>query len=348
MEDYSDAEEGYLYILGVKDIELPVSKIGRTVRDPAVRCAEINQSSTGDFLWEVAHKITVNDCRKLEYLVHAKLSPLRQKRREFFNIYPDDAIRAVQSILSSAPGVREIVNIEIQEKNTDVPRRNLRPYKQSTRTSHDTTYAHILDGFTESLGVKGRPFGQLNKPVFGISDGCEGVQWNLAIYPNDGEARVGVNLEGMKYRGWPIATLIKSELETPVFPKLVPHLRNPENIHLRFVRDAWQVNSRPDIREEYLGGREFRLSDLTADLWRKILIEAIGCLNKDRNYLGRGRQAVTLLRKAGSVAESMMWVSPHLTIWTPIDPARDSLEGVSSAIESLRPIHEWASTVSGE
>jgi hypothetical protein len=346
MENYSDAERGYVYVLGVKDIDLPVCKIGRTARDPAVRCAEINQSSTGDFLWEVTHQIAVNDCRKFESLVHTKLLPLRQKRREFFNIHPDDAILAVQSILKLASDVSEVTIIEVRKEGSGASRAGVSPRKQSTRPSRDTTYAHLLDGFTELLNVKGRPFGQLNKPAFGISDGHDGVQWNLTIYPNDGKARIGVNLEGMEYCGWPIATLIKSELEIPALLRLVPNLLEPQNITLRFARDAWQVNSRPNILEDALGGREFHLSELTDELWHTILTEAIGCLNKDRGYHGRVRQAVTVLRKDGPDADStFMWVSPHLTIWTPIDPSCDSIDGLSAAIDRLKPVHEWASKV---
>jgi hypothetical protein len=345
MENHSDAGEGYVYVLGVKDIDLPVSKIGRTSRNPDARCAEINQSSTGDFIWEVAHQIAISDCRKLESLVHAKLLPLRQKRREFFNLYPDDAIRAIQSILELAPDVRLVTIItEIQKEVSDVPRMNIRPHKRSAHPRNDPIYAHLLDGFNELLRVRGEPFGQLNKPLFGISDGRDGVQWNLAIRPNESIAEVGVNLEGKKYRGWPIATLIKSELEVPALLRLVPHLRDPQSITLRFARDAWQGAARPKILEEYLGGREFCLSELTADLWHNILTEALGCLNKDQNHRGRSKQTVTLLRVGRVIKE----VTPHLTISTPIDPLLDSTEELSSAIDRLKPFHEWASKVSGE
>ncbi|AXE99291.1 hypothetical protein CUJ88_13065 [Paraburkholderia hospita] len=333
---------------GVTSVDLPVCKIGRTARDPVVRCAEINQSSTGDFLWEVTHHIGVNDCRKFESLVHAKLLQLRQKKREFFNIHPDDAIVAIQSILWSAPDLRIVTIAESQKEDSGVSRRTGPPRKQSARQSRDTIYAHLLDGFTELLKIKRRPFGQLNKPAYGVSDGREGVQWNLKIYPDVGTARVGVNLEGMKYSGWPIASLIRSELEVPALLRLVPHLRDPENIILRFARDAWLATSRPDIVEQLLGEREFRLSELTEEIWHTILSEAIRCLNEDRSYRGRGRQAVTLLRKAGPDAESrMMPVTPHLTIWAPIDPERDLTEDLSAAIERLAPVHEWASKASG-
>jgi len=340
--------EGYLYILGVKEIDLPVSKIGKTTREPAVRCVEINQSSTGDFLLEVVHQVAVSDCHRLESLVHEKLAPLRQRGREFFNIAPDKAVRAMQSILLSEPGIREVVIAESGNEGDDVPR-SMRPGMQTTFKSRDTVYANLLDGFNKLLGVKGRSFGQLSRPYFGISDGREGVQWNLAVYPGEGKARVGVNLEGMAYRGWPIVTLVNSELETPALLQLIPHLDAPESMILRFTRDAWQVTARPRILEECLGGREYRLSEVTTDLWRKILEEALACLDKERGYRGRGLQAVTRVRRSVADAEpTEMRVSPHLTIWTPIDPSSDAVEGLSSAFERLRPIHMWASKVSGE
>jgi hypothetical protein len=348
MENRSDAEEGYVYILGVKDIDLPVSKIGRTARDPAIRCAEINQSSTGDFLWEVTHQIAVNDCRKFEALVHTKLLPLRQKRREFFNIYPDDALRAVQSILDAAPDLRTVVVAKQPSAASDVFASTVLPRKQPARSNNAATYAHLLDGFTELLNVKGRPFGQLNKPEFGISDGRDGVQWNLKIYPNDNRARLGVNLEGMKYRNWPIASLIRSERDMPALLRMIPRLRDPQKIILRFARDAWQVNSRPYIVEQLLGGAEFRLSELSEAAWRAILDDALGCLDPDRGYLGRASQAVTLVRNSVPDAQPrVMQVSPHLTIWTALDPSRDSLGDLSAAIDRLAPVHEWASKASG-
>lgn len=50
-----NADSGYVYILGVRDMGLPVCKIGMTTRNPGARCQEINDSFTGDFLWEVVN-----------------------------------------------------------------------------------------------------------------------------------------------------------------------------------------------------------------------------------------------------------------------------------------------------
>ena len=83
MNEIENISKGYVYILEVKDIVLPVCKIGKTSRYPIDRCAEINKSSTGDFIWAVAHKIAVDDCSKLESLVHKKLKPLSKPTKEW-------------------------------------------------------------------------------------------------------------------------------------------------------------------------------------------------------------------------------------------------------------------------
>ncbi|MGL6328244.1 GIY-YIG nuclease family protein [Aeromonas rivipollensis] len=63
MEESATDNRGYVYILEVKDIDLPVCKIGMTTRTPHDRCNEINNSSTGDFIWSVAHYIAVDNCK---------------------------------------------------------------------------------------------------------------------------------------------------------------------------------------------------------------------------------------------------------------------------------------------
>ena len=101
MKESANNDNGYVYVLEVKDIDLPVCKIGMTTRDPYERCSEINNSSTGDFIWSVAYYIAVDNCKKLESLVHSKLTPLRQKGREFFNINASDANTALISIFEN-------------------------------------------------------------------------------------------------------------------------------------------------------------------------------------------------------------------------------------------------------
>ena len=74
------------YICDWKELDLPVCKIGMTSSNPHYRCSEINNSSTGDFIWKVAYYVAVDNCKKLESLVHKILEFLKQSNRKFFNI----------------------------------------------------------------------------------------------------------------------------------------------------------------------------------------------------------------------------------------------------------------------
>jgi hypothetical protein len=174
--------QGYVYILQVKDIDLPVCKIGMTTRNPYQRCEEINISSTGDFIWEVAYSVAVSDCGKLELQVHQKLDPLRQKRREFFNLNPKDAYQAMLSIIDHQNEITVVDVIEpISLDNTTPENQKRQPQRVQRNNRSNEKYVEMLDAFTALLSIKGRPFGQLNKPYFGMSDGNDGVQWNIVI-----------------------------------------------------------------------------------------------------------------------------------------------------------------------
>ncbi len=346
MNEIENKSNGYVYILEVKDIVLPVCKIGMTSRDPIDRCAEINKSSTDDFIWAVAHKIYVDDCCKLESLVHKKLEPLRQKKREFFNICPDDANEAVRSIISSQTEVKEITIEEVYVPKTNIPRtREVNAQKKSSIRKIDTEYAEILQSFNKIIGIKGRPFGQLNMPYFGMSDGNEGVQWNIVISADTQEIRVGVNLEGMEYSNWPITNLILKELAKPTINELKSRLEKPENIFIQFRRDAWQVQSRPDIIEQYINAEYTPVTEMKSELWASTLSEALSCLNENRQYRGRGKQEVTLAKqpKKGEI-KKIMWVTPHLHISTPIETNGNIINNLDAGITRLKPVYEWVTS----
>lgn len=349
MPSDDQSKRGFLYILTVADIDLPVCKIGRTARDPDRRVAEINRSSTGDFLWEVAHSIAVDDCRAFEALVHAKLAPLRQKRREFFNIDEDAALRAVRSILEGQSLISEIDARELADAARRpgagrAVRRKRKPGKarQVEFRASDRTYAAMLHAFTTVLRIQGRPFGQLNKPSFGVSDGRDGVQWNLAIHTDPVQARVGVNLEGMRYDGWPIARLLLAERDQPQLPSIAAELGDAGRIHLSLRRDAWQVQSRPLIAEGHIGGGEFALSELDASKWSSLVREALGCLNETKGYQGRAKQRVTLIGSDPNRVRELP-VTPHLTVWTDVPIGADCEADLRDALSLLQPIHEWVS-----
>ena len=343
MDDIENNCKGYVYILEVKDIVLPVCKIGKTSRNPIDRCAEINKSSTGDFIWAVAHQIAVDDCSKLESLVHKKLEPLRQKKREFFNICPDDAHLALRSIVSSQTEIKEITIEETYSPNTNIHRKKeTNTTRKSSIRKIDSGYAEILQSFNSILGIKGRPFGQLNKPFFGMSDGNEGVQWNIVINTDPQEILVGVNLEGKEYLNWPITDFILTELEKPTINELKSKLQHPEIIFIKFMRDAWQGPSRPHIIEEYINDQETPMTEMGTELWRSTLTEALACLNEDKQYRGRSKQEVTLAKqpKNGEIKRTM-WVTPHLHISTPIDTSNNVIGNLEAGISRLKPVYAW-------
>jgi len=337
MDESADDNSGYVYVLEVKDIVLPVCKIGMTTKTPYERCDEINSSSTGDFIWSVAHYIAVDDCKKLESLVHSKLSPLRQKGREFFNINADDANAAIISILANQTEIKKL-NVE-----TIMPSNIKTTSKNKTRTPKYkfkriySKYAELLQLFTSVLNVKGRPFGQLNQPTFGMSDGNKGVQWNLGVNTKTDEIRLGVNLEGSAKTGkWLITQFV---LNRPSIEGIKSRIANPKDVTLRFARDAWQGPSRLNIREKLLGGREYPLSDINQEIWSSILAEALTCLDKDKNYRGRReKQSVTLESDGRKLTKD---ISPHLTIWTLLDIEGNLETNMREKLVELQPVYDW-------
>ncbi|MSP28281.1 MAG: hypothetical protein EXR80_07695 [Methylococcales bacterium] len=207
----------------------------------------------------------------------------------------------------------------------------------------DSEYTALLQLFTSLLNVKeGRPFGQLNQPWFGMSDGNEGVQWNIAVSTDTKIIRLGVNLEGKAYKDWPISTFILSEMKNPKIREIGAKLKNPEDVYIRFSRDAWQCAARPAIVEKYLGGREFSFAEIDSDKWELMLSDALNCLNKKANYRGRVKQKVTLenIPKNGEQVR-VMEVTPHLTIWSPINLDGDREENINRKITELKSVYDW-------
>ncbi|MBS4638513.1 GIY-YIG nuclease family protein [Aeromonas media] len=344
MEESATDNRGYVYILEVKDIDLPVCKIGMTTRTPHDRCNEINNSSTGDFIWSVAHYIAVDNCRKLESLVHSKLAPLRQKGREFFNINADDANAAIISILDNQKEIKKL-NTELIVANKTSKKLNYkRKPRQHSFKRIDSAYAELLQIFTECLNVKGRPFGQLNKPLFGMSDGNRGVQWNISVNTEKSEIRLGVNLEGSEKTGkWLISSFI---LNNPNIEILKSKIANPKSLELIFSRDAWQGPSRLSIKEKFIGGREYSLSDLNKEIWMEILEEALTCLDENKGFRGRKRNQLVTLESDGR--KLIKDISPHLTIWTILSIEGDVEENIKSKISELQPVYDWVVKASHE
>ncbi len=330
--------KGFVYILEVRDIILPVCKIGMTKRSPQERCNEINNSSTGDFIWSVVHSIYVSDCQKLESLVHSKLKPLRQKGREFFNLNAEDANKALVSIFKFQSEIKEI-----ECTKTNITQQENKKKRRKSLAHIRPEQVEILQSFSSLLQVKGRPFGQKGKPDFGISDGNKGVQWNLAICSDTNDIKLGVNLEGSGNTGkWLIVPFILAELKTSTIEKLKGNLDVSLNdITVIFSRDAWRI-VRIKILEKYLGGKKFTLTEIDTKLWQSILEEALTCLDENREYRARGLQKVTEVLKNGhEKPKELKEVSPHLTIQINIANDEDIISNLQKGIEKLKPIYNW-------
>ena len=366
--DYASVEAqngpaGSVYVLAPVNFESAAfCKIGRAKNDPEARCAQINKSSTGDVLWGVRHVVTVDDHIRLESLVHQQLAPWRNKgpggRREIFHLSADDAFARVREMLAQLPDIKEIPVV--------IPARveKARRVKASGGAAGhvvkkgDAIYFPMFRSFARRLEIKGggAPTGQWKSPGFGYSDGVKGVQWNFIIDRATQEKRLGVNLEGSAKAGgnWLITSFILSEIARPTLPALQAKVA-AGRIQLTLARDAWQGAARYDIVEHLIGGRRFLLSEIDADLWRRMLIEAKGCLDPNRQFRGRAAQTVTLLNTGEKrlFEPPISGVSPHVNVNTPVEAEAgwddDRLDAaMDRAIAELRPIHEWISQVANQ
>ena len=196
----------------------------------------------------------------------------------------------------------------------------------------------VIGLFRDLFACEGQRFGSRSLGVLGISDGCEGVQWNAAYHQRDETARLGVNLEGMLYDGWPVARLIEREIS---YPLLLTEYRGrvprPEMVTVIWWRDAWQVSSRVGIMESRLAPTPIALDRLDGDGWAHALRQARECLDSERGYRGRRRTKVTL-RRSGRTVER--WVSPHLQFTARF--AENSTRSLQRAKDDLEVLREFA------
>jgi len=283
---------GYVYILAPQNIaHLMLCKIGMTTKGPEVRCAEINQmSTTGDLLWGVHDSVMVDDCAAFESLVHRELEPYRQRSRELFALAAAGASRRLREILAGQDRIKEI-------PITALPNWQPRPaYADSRPARRPVNPNALLDAFAAKFQIKARSFGQNNKPSFGASDDAKGVQWNIGINRETGEAFLGVNLEGMAYVGWPITTFILSEIARPSLEAVKAKVSDPSSIFLNISRDAWLPKGRLVIVEQHIADGPFPLTEIDAARWKEMLTEARDCLNPAKRWRGKARQPVTLVR----------------------------------------------------
>ena len=201
-----------------------------------------------------------------------------------------------------------------------------------------TEVDRLRTAFIQVFGERHRPFGNRSSWIGGLSDANEGVQWSVGYDPRDGSQWVGVNLEGMKYDGWPIARLITRELRRPTLPGLIRQLGDTGPARVHWTRDYWQATSRPPIVERNIAPTPVLLSQMTEHLWHQALEDALACLDPNKNRRGRANQGVTLARSGVRVIGP---VSPHLKFVLPAPPRSPWPEFLAQAKEFMQPFYDW-------
>lgn len=226
------------------------------------------------------------------------------------------------------------------EKTNQILSKN--PSKVRLPLKPNDVLAMVGQGFESFFKVVPRPFGQKTSPYRGFSDDHKGVQWNIRVHQQTGETFLGVNLEGMTYSDWPIASLLMREKSDAKLIKFVT-IAEADEICVGLYRDAWQAAARPSIEEYKIKGSDTSLSDITDSLWSSMLEESLGCLNADKDYRGRGKQLVTLKHSGKRVEKE---VSPHLWIHTKVwtsapDSVEETINMIEIAYSRLLPIYKF-------
>ena len=193
--------------------------------------------------------------------------------------------------------------------------------------------------FRDLFECDGQRFGSPSLGVLGISDGFEGVQWNVWYSQRKETAWLGINLEGKRYDDWPVARLVEREIAHPLLlTEYRVRVARPEEVTVSWKRDAWQVGSRIRIMESEsrIPPTPIALNLLDSDGWTSALGCARECLDSKRKYRGRRRTKVTLRRSGQTVERD---VSPHLQFKTRLNESTP--HAMQRAKDNLEALHEW-------
>ena len=103
---------GYIYCLSNEHLKDDIFKIGFTKRNPIIRLNELyNTSTPTEFKLEICKK--VNDCVKIESVIHTLLNKFRiNPKREFFKIQIDKIRMIFDLIEGEDVTIEDLENIE--------------------------------------------------------------------------------------------------------------------------------------------------------------------------------------------------------------------------------------------
>jgi hypothetical protein len=187
----------------------------------------------------------------------------------------------------------------------------------------------IMDAFQKVFNVEPRSFGLKTSIFNGYSDDRNGVQWNIIVNRETGQVNLGVNLEGMKYKNWPITNLLLKERDNSKLVELTD-IEGAESINFKMTRDAWQAAARPEIAERCISQENLKLADLTYSQWMSIIDESLACLDEVSGYRKRGIQTVYLTK---SKIKKEMPTSPHLGF--SLEVSKKSPTDIDTFIEAI-------------
>jgi len=190
----------------------------------------------------------------------------------------------------------------------------------------------IAAAFERVFRRHGTPFGSSALHWGGLHNGTEGVQWNVGMDPRLPQRWVGVNLEGLKYDGWPLARLITREMRRPTLPALANASPRLGAVRVSMDREFWTGRNRVH-RESIVN---LSLADMTEPQWRRVLSEARACLASASG----GRGHASYAPKAGGATISAE-VTPHLAFRITALAVDDWVQFIREGLDLLDPLYEW-------
>ncbi len=166
------------------------------------------------------------------------------------------------------------------------------------------------------------------------------MQWNAGVDRQRGVVTVGVNLEGMKYDDWPIATFLLKERARPGLPEVLRRSPEIRRLEVWLERDCWQAAARLPISESFIGPEAPLAADRLSDpWWADMVSRALECLDQERHHRGRARQEVTLVRSGKAVKD----VSPHLQVKYVLSQVAATEEALERGRTTLVAVYDYIS-----
>jgi hypothetical protein len=209
--------------------------------------------------------------------------------------------------------------------------------------SIDQAVAVVTRAFTEVVGTAMKPTGSASLGYVGVYEDVQGVHRTAWVNSRDLTAWLGVTLVGKEYDDWPIARYLVREAGEPQLLQLLPRLADPSIVTLHFWRDAWQAGGGrvPRFVEQNITPADgVGLDKLEESEYARIIDEALGSLDAEKQHRGRLRRDITLT--TGRVVT--LYVSPEFQFRTQFALSGDPAEvsgAMRQASELLRPLLEF-------